>query len=93
MASRALSREESDRFNDCVVCDRLSTESAALLCEYNAAIDALAATSRRDPLYEDRWATLSRVSDRLHKAQKVARLHRGSHLDSQAKPSSALLPG
>jgi hypothetical protein len=79
MGNRAVSREESDRFNDCLECDRLSTEIAVLLYEYNAAIDALAATSRRDPLYQQRWARLSGASDRLCAAQKVELAHRESH--------------
>ena len=79
MGSRALLREESNRFDDCLECDRLSTEIAALLYEYNAAIDALAATSRRDPLYQQRWTSLAGASDRLCAAQKAELIHREGH--------------
>jgi hypothetical protein len=82
MANRALSQQT--RRVDCIVCDRLSTENAALLHEYNMAIDALAATSRQDSGYERKWATLSSVSDRLHAAQKVETIHRETHRESES---------
>jgi hypothetical protein len=79
MGSRALLREEADRFDDCLECDRLSSESAALLYEYNAAIDELAATSRIDPRYQQRWDRLAAASDRLCASQKLELTHRESH--------------
>jgi hypothetical protein len=82
MGSRALVREESNRLTDCLECDRLATEIAALLYEYNAAIDALAATSRKDPLYQQRWAGLSSASDRLCAAQQVEIIHHQESHDS-----------
>jgi hypothetical protein len=79
MAIRTVSRQKSEGFDGCVVCDQLSTDSAGLLHDYNAAIDTLAATSRKDPGYEDRWESLSSVSDRLCAAQKVEAIHHMSH--------------
>jgi hypothetical protein len=47
--------------------------------EYTAALDALAATSRSDPAYAERWIGLSATSERLYKAQRLEQLHCDSH--------------
>jgi len=67
------------RTPDCAECDRLWFESAALLLAYNAALDALAVTSRLDESYADRWAELASVSDRLYEVEKLECLHRDGH--------------
>jgi hypothetical protein len=64
---------------NCVACHRLWKDNAALLLEYNAALVALAATSRSDRPYADRWTDLSNVSERLNEAQRLQRLHQGRH--------------
>jgi hypothetical protein len=50
-----------------------------LLLEYQAALDALAATPRSDPAYAERWIGLAAASERLSKAQRLERLHCDSH--------------
>jgi hypothetical protein len=63
----------------CAECDRLWFESAALLLEYNAALDVLEMTSSLHDAYADRWMEVADVSERLDKAQRLAGRHRDSH--------------
>jgi hypothetical protein len=63
----------------CVACHRLCKTTAALILEYNAALNALAATPRSDSAYAERWIGLSAASERLYKAQRLEHLHRDSH--------------
>ena len=63
------------RSPNCVACHSLWKDSAALLLEYNAALDALASTPRRDPAYAQQWATLANVSQRLYEAQRLEHVH------------------
>ena len=52
------------------------------LLEYDLAREALAAMSKTDPAFADRWADLSRAEERLRNAQQRERVHQYRHQDS-----------
>jgi hypothetical protein len=50
-----------------------------LLLEYDAAVDAVAATPKSDDAYAARWADLKARSERLDEIERLTRLHQQSH--------------
>jgi hypothetical protein len=63
----------------CKLCQRLSAQRSRLLIEYDAAVDALAATERSDDAYAIRWDGVATLSDHLDKVERLARLHKRKH--------------
>jgi hypothetical protein len=63
----------------CKLCQRLSTQRGLLQIDYDAAVDALAATERSDHAYAIRWDEVARLSDRLDKVKRLSRLHKRNH--------------
>ena len=68
----------------CLACHRLRKDSAALLTEYRAALDALTATSRFDHAHAERSSTLARASARLYEAQRFEQRHHDSHCQAES---------
>ena len=63
----------------CKLCQRLSAQRGLLLTQYDAAVDALAATERSDDAYAVRWDDVATLLDRLHKVERLTRLHKRKH--------------
>jgi hypothetical protein len=67
------------RSANCLECAKLRSASAALLLKYNAALDAIAQTTKNDRAYADRWTDLSKAAEQLYEAQKREQVHQESH--------------
>jgi hypothetical protein len=75
------------RCPNCAECTRLLNDTATVLREYNAALDALSAIERFDPTYSDRWIELATVAERLSEAQGVEQVHHDSHHSLDLMPT------
>jgi hypothetical protein len=63
----------------CRLCQRLSEQRGLLLLEYDAAVDALAATQRSADAYAAQWDDVARLSKRLDKVERLTGLHQQRH--------------
>ncbi len=63
----------------CAVCAKLWSDSAIVLLEYDAALDALALTGRTDHEHRRRWLDFVKASARLSEALKLEQTHQDNH--------------
>jgi hypothetical protein len=63
----------------CKLCQRLYAQRGLLLTQYDAAVAALAATERSDEAYAVRWDDIATLLNRLHKVERLTRLHKRKH--------------
>jgi hypothetical protein len=72
----------------CVECARLWYDSAALMLQYGAALDALSLTPQYDEAYARRKIALREASQALFEAERLERVHQDSHRQFLAKSDS-----